>query len=95
MQEKSIGDTSPPGENCILNFGKDQWKSEFSHLEAAKSGVTGAPRTVPDRGNSARQLDPQHEAAALRAVKACLICNALAHPPEIEIAATSLELGYS
>ncbi len=29
-------------------------------------------------------LDPQHEAAVLRAVKACLIHNTLTHAPEIE-----------
>ena len=30
-------------------------------------------------------LDPEHEAGVLRAVKACLIHNTLVHPPAIEI----------
>ncbi|HUO30839.1 MAG TPA: OsmC family protein [Bryobacteraceae bacterium] len=35
---------------------------------------------------SVPNLDPQHEAGILRAVKACLIHNTLTHSPSIEIA---------
>jgi len=54
--------------------------------------VTAEKATGPARLASFRvevtapNLDPQHEAGLLRAVKACLIHNTLTHPPAIEIA---------
>ncbi|HLY18602.1 MAG TPA: OsmC family protein [Bryobacteraceae bacterium] len=54
--------------------------------------VTAEKAAAPARLASLRvqveipDLDPQHEAGVLRAVKACLIHNTLVHAPEIQIA---------
>jgi len=88
-----------PPELLLASLGTCAGFYAAQYLKARSLGTDGLEVTVsaekaaqPARLGSFRidvfapGLNPQHEAGILRAVKACLIHNTLAHPPVIETA---------
>ena len=77
---------------CAGFYAAEYLRTRGLSAESLEVRVTAEKASAPARLASFRievtvpDLDPQHEAGVLRAVKACLIHNTLMHTPTIEIA---------
>jgi len=77
---------------CAGFYAAEYLRTRGLSAEGLEVRVTAEKASAPARLASFRievtvpDLDPQHEAGVLRAVKACLIHNTLMHTPTIEIA---------
>ena len=77
---------------CAGFYAAEYLRTRSLSSEGLAVRVTAEKATAPARLGSFRievtvpDLDPQHEAGMLRAVKTCLIHNTLLHAPAIEIA---------
>ena len=84
---------------CAGFYAAQYLKTRSLPAEGLKIKVTAEKATQPARlGNfqievTTPELDAQHQAGVLRAVKSCLIHNTLLHAPEIEIVQRSATPG--
>ena len=76
---------------CAGYYAKEYLKARGLPTEPLAIKVTGEMRLPARVGRfqlevTAPELDAQHQAGLMRAMKACLIHNTLLNPPQIEIA---------